>query len=133
VIVLNVPIQKIETEYGYYQYLNKCYEFSQEGCCVRNTHCSLTKLLVLRSKCSTPYVAHEGHEETWYILSGTAEATLCGVNVPLSSGSCIEIGCGDLHSLRNVGRGDLEVLEIWVPAGVMMLSEDDIVEEKKDE
>ena len=126
-IVLNVPVPKIEEEWGYYQYLNRCLEFSQKDKCCFNLHCSITKLLIIKPNYSTEYVAHEGHEETIYVLNGTGEVTLCDITIPLPTGMCIEVGCLDKHSIKNIGRGDLEVLEIWVPAGKCILSEDDIL------
>ena len=127
-IVLNVPVPEIKEEWGYYQYLNKCIEFSQEGFCHRNLHCSVTKRLVVYPKCETKYVSHEGREETIYVLNGTGEANLCGVNVPLPEGSCTEIGVGDRHSIRNRGRGNLEIIEIWIPGGKCFLAEEDEIE-----
>ena len=66
--------------------------------------------VTLDAGCSIGYHVHEGEMESFYIVSGEAEASDNGEIVRLSAGDTILTKNGDGHSIKNVGTETLEVI-----------------------
>jgi mannose-6-phosphate isomerase-like protein (cupin superfamily) len=58
---------------------------------------------------------HRGADQWLFILSGTGVATVNKRRYPLRAGSLMLIERGDLHEVRNTGRGVLRTLNFYVP------------------
>lgn len=58
---------------------------------------------------------HSGSDQWLYVVSGTGLAIINGKRCPLRAGSLILIERGDLHEIRNTGRGLLRTLSVYVP------------------
>jgi mannose-6-phosphate isomerase-like protein (cupin superfamily) len=62
-----------------------------------------------------PENRHRGADQWLFILSGTGVATVNKRRYPLRAGSLMLIERGDLHEVRNTGRGVLRTLNFYVP------------------
>lgn len=62
-----------------------------------------------------PENRHRGADQWLYVLSGTGTATVNKRRYPLRAGSLMLIERGDLHEVRNTGRGLLRTLNFYVP------------------
>jgi mannose-6-phosphate isomerase-like protein (cupin superfamily) len=58
---------------------------------------------------------HSDSDQWLYIVSGTGLAIINGKRYPLRAGSLVLIERGDLHEIRNTGRGLLRTLSVYVP------------------
>ena len=58
---------------------------------------------------------HRGADQWIFIVAGEASALVNGKRYPLKAGSLMLIEHGDRHEIRNVGRGLLKTLNIYVP------------------
>ena len=56
-----------------------------------------------------------GADQYLYVVSGTGKAKINGRSYALSTGSLLLIERGDMHEIRNVGRGLLKTLNFDVP------------------
>jgi quercetin dioxygenase-like cupin family protein len=61
-----------------------------------------------------PHV-HDDHVDSFYILEGEAEFTLGHELVRADAGSWVAAPVGTLHGFRNVGDGELRILNIHAP------------------
>jgi mannose-6-phosphate isomerase-like protein (cupin superfamily) len=62
-----------------------------------------------------PSNRHRSADQWLFVLSGSARATVNGRAYRLKAGSLMLIEHGDRHEIRNVGRGLLRTLNIYVP------------------
>jgi len=58
------------------------------------------------------YQRHEKRSEHWFIVSGTGQVTLNGVESIVESGKTVDIAIGDLHRIENIGVDDLIFIEV---------------------
>ena len=58
------------------------------------------------------YQKHRFRAEHWFITQGTGEVTINGTVHPVSAGSFIEFGIGDLHRISNTGSEELIFIEV---------------------
>lgn len=70
--------------------------------------------ITLKPGCSIGFHRHEGEEECFYFISGTAEADDNGRTVILRAGDSLLTGNGAGHAVRNVGDADLVMLAVIV-------------------
>jgi mannose-6-phosphate isomerase len=75
------------------------------------------------------YQSHEHRSEHWVVLTGSATATIDGVQVVAHAGESIDVPLGAQHRLANDGEDELVVIE--VQRGVYT-GEDDIVRYEDD-
>src|SRR5438128_12620243 len=62
-----------------------------------------------------PENRHKGADQWLFVLSGTGVATVNRRRHRLRAGSLLLIERGDLHEVRNTGRGLLRTLNFYVP------------------
>ena len=62
-----------------------------------------------------PRNRHRGADQWLFILSGQGRALVNGKPYKLSPGTLMLIEHGDRHEVRNVGRGLLRTLNVYVP------------------
>jgi mannose-6-phosphate isomerase-like protein (cupin superfamily) len=62
-----------------------------------------------------PSNRHRGADQWLFILSGVGRALVNGRRYKLSPGTLMLIEHGDRHEVRNVGRGLLRTLNVYVP------------------
>ena len=55
---------------------------------------------------------HAGRSEHWFIVSGTAIVILDGAEITVTAGSSIDIPCGSLHRMANIGDVDVVLIEV---------------------
>ena len=67
---------------------------------------------------------HSRRAERWVVTSGQGIATIGEKEVPVSRGSVVEIGQGQVHRLQNTGTEPLVVIEVQIGD---YFGEDDIV------
>ena len=67
---------------------------------------------------------HARRAEKWVVVSGTGTATLGAKEVPVGSGSVVEIPIEALHRMHNTGREPLVFIEVQFGD---YLGEDDII------
>lgn len=58
---------------------------------------------------------HRGADQWLFVVSGMGEAVVNGKKVPLRAGTLVLIQRGDIHEIRNTGRGPLKTLNVYVP------------------
>lgn len=58
---------------------------------------------------------HDDHVDSFYILEGEAEFVLGEDVVHASAGTWVAVPVGTTHGFRNVGDGDLRILNIHAP------------------
>src|SRR3989440_822702 len=58
---------------------------------------------------------HRGADQWLYVLAGSGQALLKGRRHRLRKGSLILIERGERHEIRNIGRGLLRTLNVYVP------------------
>ncbi len=58
---------------------------------------------------------HRGADQWLYVVSGTGTAVVNGRRYPLRAGTLLLIEAGDLHEIRNTGRGVLRTVNVYVP------------------
>ncbi|HTO26527.1 MAG TPA: cupin domain-containing protein [Gaiellaceae bacterium] len=59
---------------------------------------------------------HE-YDEVVYVLDGSGELHIGGESRPLHSGACVHLPARLVHSLENLGPGQMSVLGVFRPAG----------------
>ena len=59
--------------------------------------------------------SHRGADQWLFVVSGTGNAVVNGKKVPLRAGTLVLIQRGDTHEIRNTGRGQLKMLNVYVP------------------
>jgi len=57
------------------------------------------------------------YDEVVYVLEGTGALHVDGESAPLRRGTCIHLPARLVHSLENVGPGEMQVLGVFSPAG----------------
>ena len=57
------------------------------------------------------------YDEVVYVLGGDGALHIDGESAPLRSGSCIHLPATLVHSLENLGPGEMQVLGVFRPAG----------------
>lgn len=70
--------------------------------------------VTLKPGCSIGFHTHDNEEETFYIISGTAEADDNGTVATLQPGDSILTGNGGGHGIKNCGTTDLVMLAVIV-------------------
>jgi quercetin dioxygenase-like cupin family protein len=58
---------------------------------------------------------HDDHVDSFYIVEGEAEFTLGDEVIRAQAGTWIAVPVGTIHSFRNLGEGDLRILNIHAP------------------
>ena len=67
---------------------------------------------------------HSHRSEKWNVVTGHGLVTIDGKDVEVKAGSVIDVPCGAIHRMSNVGKDKLVFIEV---ACGKHLSEDDIV------
>jgi mannose-6-phosphate isomerase len=70
------------------------------------------------------YQTHARRAEHWFVVSGTATATLDGVDHELGPGQSLDIGVGQAHRCANHSSDPVEFIEVQTGT---YFGEDDIV------
>jgi mannose-6-phosphate isomerase-like protein (cupin superfamily) len=60
---------------------------------------------------------HRDSDQWLFVVAGTGLAIVNGRRCPLRAGSLLLIEHGDMHEIRNTGRGPLRTLNFYVPPG----------------
>lgn len=68
--------------------------------------------ILLKQGCSIGFHSHEGEDEVFYILAGTASVNDAGKEYRALPGDVIVTGNGAGHSIANAGDEPLEVLAV---------------------
>ncbi|MFW5714081.1 MAG: cupin domain-containing protein [Brevefilum sp.] len=76
---------------------------------------SLARVTIAPGKCSLPHY-HKGSEESYLILSGTADLEVDSHKFNLSPGEAVLIEPFEVHQISNPGSEDLVFLAVCVPA-----------------
>lgn len=111
---MNNPNLTNKTEHrpwGYYTVISQ-----GEGFLVKIIHVNPLQKLSVQS--------HNHRSEHWVVLSGVADVLLQDKKYKLSEGESIDIKIKEKHSLQNLSKTDLEILEVQMGK---ILSEDDII------
>jgi len=58
---------------------------------------------------------HRGADQWLYVVSGSGLARVNGSRVALRAGTLLLIESGDVHTVKNTGRGLLKTLNFYVP------------------
>ncbi len=58
---------------------------------------------------------HRGADQWLFVVAGSGEAVVNGRHYPLRAGTLLLIQRGDRHEIRNVGKGPLRTVNIYVP------------------
>jgi mannose-6-phosphate isomerase-like protein (cupin superfamily) len=58
---------------------------------------------------------HRGSDQVLYVLAGSGDAIVNGKHYRLGAGTLLLIERGDIHEIRNTGRGPLRTLNVYVP------------------
>ena len=58
---------------------------------------------------------HRGSDQWLYVVAGMGVAIINGKRHPLKAGVLVLIEHGDMHEIRNTGRGPLRTLNSYVP------------------
>jgi mannose-6-phosphate isomerase-like protein (cupin superfamily) len=58
---------------------------------------------------------HRGSDQWLYVVAGMGVALISGKRHPLKAGVLVLIEQGDVHEIRNTGRGPLRTLNFYVP------------------
>jgi mannose-6-phosphate isomerase-like protein (cupin superfamily) len=62
-----------------------------------------------------PENSHRGADQWLYVIEGTGQARVNGRRIPLAAGTLVLIERGDVHAVRNTGRGQLKTLNFYAP------------------
>ena len=90
--------------------------------------CKVKKIIVLPGE-RLSYQFHRKRSENWTIICGFAEFTLEDKIIFLEAGNNIFIPLGFKHRVKNIGKENLEIIEVQYGE---YLEEDDIVRIKDD-
>lgn len=55
---------------------------------------------------------HKKRSEHWHIVSGDAVVTRDSQQIPLSAGQSVDIPCGAVHRIANVGKANVVFIEV---------------------
>jgi len=69
------------------------------------------------------YQKHKHRSEHWFIVSGTAQVTLEGIEFTKNAGETVDVKVGQLHRIGNFGFDDLVFIEVQTGS---YFGEDDI-------
>jgi mannose-6-phosphate isomerase len=69
------------------------------------------------------YQRHKFRAEHWFIVTGTANVTIDGLEKHLNVGDSVEFAAGVLHRIENIGTTDLVFIEVQTGS---YFGEDDI-------
>ncbi|HET7214943.1 MAG TPA: cupin domain-containing protein, partial [Terriglobia bacterium] len=69
---------------------------------------------------------HVGVEEVYYVMNGDGELLLNGKTAPITKGDVVPVLLGEVHSFRNNGSQDLELLIIGVAAQKWVLDTEEM-------
>lgn len=58
------------------------------------------------------YQRHERRSEHWFVVAGDGLVTLDGDEIPMPTGSAVDIPLGAAHRIANVGEGPLVFIEV---------------------
>ena len=58
------------------------------------------------------YQKHQKRSEHWFIVSGTADVTLDGVDFVKAPGETVDVALGQLHRIGNSGTEELIFIEV---------------------
>jgi mannose-6-phosphate isomerase-like protein (cupin superfamily) len=58
---------------------------------------------------------HRGSDQWLYVIDGTGQARVNGRRIRLSAGTLVLIERGDVHEVRNTGRGQLKTVNFYEP------------------
>ena len=105
-----MELEKTERPWGRYEVLQETTTYKVKTICV-----APGKRL--------SYQRHAKRAEHWFIVQGTGEITIDGVNRPVSPGNTVDFGIGVLHRISNTG--DQEIIFVEVQTG-SYFGEDDI-------
>jgi mannose-6-phosphate isomerase-like protein (cupin superfamily) len=67
---------------------------------------------------------HRGADQWLFVVAGTGEAVVNGTRLPLKAGTLLLIERGDVHEIRNTGRGPLRTFNVYVPPAYTMAGEE---------
>lgn len=73
--------------------------------------CKVKEIKVLPGK-RLSYQRHQKRAEHWFILEGNGVVTINGVDSPISRGSTVDFGIGDLHRISNTGSEIITFIEV---------------------
>jgi mannose-6-phosphate isomerase-like protein (cupin superfamily) len=74
-----------------------------------------TMVLTPGSAEGAPGNRHRGADQWLYVISGSGVARVNGRRVALRTGTLLLIERGDIHTVKNTGRGLLKTLNFYVP------------------
>src|ERR1700752_2434087 len=74
-----------------------------------------TMMLAPGGKEGGPDNRHRGADQWLYVIEGTGRARVNGRGVRLKPGMLVLIEKGDVHEIRNTGRGQLKTVNFYVP------------------
>jgi mannose-6-phosphate isomerase-like protein (cupin superfamily) len=81
-----------------------------------NRHAQAAEMVLAAGDCEGgPDNRHRGADQWLYVVAGTGAATINGRRHPLRAGTLLLIERGDMHEIRNTGRGPLRTLNLYVP------------------
>jgi mannose-6-phosphate isomerase-like protein (cupin superfamily) len=67
---------------------------------------------------------HRGADQWLFVVSGEGEAIVEAERVELRAGTLVLIERGETHEIRNTGREPLKTLNVYVPPGYTMESDE---------
>jgi mannose-6-phosphate isomerase-like protein (cupin superfamily) len=83
---------------------------------IRNRRGQAAEMVIPPGKAEgDPTNRHRGADQWIFIVAGMASALVNGTRYRLKPGSLMLIEHGDRHEIRNVGRGLLKTLNLYVP------------------
>lgn len=71
------------------------------------------QLLLLSEYAAVPEHGHPDKEEFQYVVSGRGEVLIAGQKAPVKTGSMIFIPANIKHSIRNTGKEEMKVMEVY--------------------
>ena len=83
-----------------------------------------TKIINVNPNQKLSVQSHKYRSEHWIVLSGDANVLLNNNEFILHVGQSIDIQANDIHSLQNLTKNNLEILEVQMGE---ILSEEDII------
>lgn len=105
-----MPIERDERPWGYFEVVDE-----GEGFLVKRICVSPGKRL--------SYQRHFRRAEHWYVVAGSGLVTLNDEELPVSSGSSLDVSVRSAHRIANMGADDLVFIEVQTGS---YFGEDDI-------
>lgn len=90
------------------------------------TNWSYVDHLILPAGTSEGRHRHIGVEEVYYVMNGDGELLLNGMTAPITKGDVVPVLLREVHSFRNHGAQDLELLIIGVAAQKWVLDTEEV-------